>query len=64
MKPCAICSGPHATRNHDFKETICTLCANQTWRVVGPRCRRCRLEYADEVIEVHGTGMKSNAGFC
>jgi preprotein translocase subunit Sss1 len=26
----------------------CTLCANQPWRVVGPRCRGCKRLYADE----------------
>ncbi len=29
---------------------ICSLCANQSWRVVGPRCRNpdCKLLYKDE----------------
>jgi hypothetical protein len=27
---------------------LCSLCANQSWRVVGPRCRGCMRIYQDE----------------
>jgi hypothetical protein len=27
---------------------VCALCANQPWRVVGPRCRGCKRLYQDE----------------
>jgi hypothetical protein len=31
---------------------VCPLCADLTHRVKGPRCRRCKLRYADEQPEI------------
>lgn len=46
---CAVCNGAHRTKEHSFTgKAVCQLCGDMSWRVVGPRCKRCRLTYADE----------------
>lgn len=34
------------------KPPACVVCEGMSWRVRGPRCRRCGLEYAEEQVSV------------
>lgn len=48
---CSACTGLHRPNQKRSSGNVCELCAGQAWRVVGPRCKRCRLLYEDEPIE-------------
>lgn len=61
---CAVCNGPHRKSEHVFgdSKSACPLCAWLAHRVVGPRCRGCRLLYADEAPVELEDPMRSHMG--